>query len=194
MVTRPIIMWSSTWSNTWPTNIIFLEANKPYLHYYQTRHCHSRSETSIKPTTLEARRGHQLIDRQTLLLSLLTLSTRSFIGADQAASAHIETPSQIYESLIKPLACAISSYQCQCLSASNGVAKVNPRHRGEPWVKRQEDGWLDAVREPTLRTSISASFHWSSIGDRSLLIVRNPREESRLGLDRPAGLDYRPDG
>ena len=69
MVTKPMIMWSNTWSgtwsNTWPTDIIFLEANKPYLHYYQTRHCHSCSKTSIEPTALEARRGHyQLVDRR----------------------------------------------------------------------------------------------------------------------------------
>ena len=33
-------------------------------HYYQTRHRHSRRETSIKPTALEARRGHhQLVDQ-----------------------------------------------------------------------------------------------------------------------------------
>lgn len=48
VVTRPMIMWSSTWSsmissiwsNTSPTNLIFLKPNKPYLHYYQI--CHHR--------------------------------------------------------------------------------------------------------------------------------------------------------
>ena len=48
----------------WLTDIIFLEANKLYSHYYQTRHCHSSNETSIEPTALEARRGHQFVDRR----------------------------------------------------------------------------------------------------------------------------------
>ena len=61
-------------------------------------------------------------------------------------------------------------------------------------MKRQEDDWLDAVREPTLRMSTSASFHQSSIGDQSLSIVRDPGKESRLGLDGPVSLDCRPDG
>ena len=38
--------------------------HKPYLYYYQTRHCHPSSKTSIEPTVLEARRGHQLVDRR----------------------------------------------------------------------------------------------------------------------------------
>ena len=61
-------------------------------------------------------------------------------------------------------------------------------------MKRQEDGWLDAVREPTLRTSTSASVYWSSIGGRSLSIVRDPRGEFKLGLDGPTGLDCQLDG
>ena len=48
----------------WPTNIIFLEANKPYPNYYQTCHYQPSSNTSIKPTTLEARRGHQLVNQR----------------------------------------------------------------------------------------------------------------------------------
>ena len=62
-------------------------------------------------------------------------------------------------------------------------------------MKRQEDGWLDTVKELTLRKSTLASFHQSSIGDRFLLIVSNlNRRKSRLGLDGPAGLDCQPDG
>ena len=61
-------------------------------------------------------------------------------------------------------------------------------------MKRQEDGWLDIIRKPILITSTSASFHQSSIRGQSLLIVRNPGEESRLGLDGPTNLDYQIDG
>ena len=67
VVTTPIIIWSNTWSkkwsNMWPTDIIFLEANRPYPHYYLTCHRYPSSKTSIKPTILEARRGHQLVDQ-----------------------------------------------------------------------------------------------------------------------------------
>ena len=46
MVIKPMIIWysswfsiwSSIWSNMWSTNLIFLKANKPYFHYYQTCH------------------------------------------------------------------------------------------------------------------------------------------------------------
>ena len=31
MVTRDIIMWSSMWSNIWPTNPIYLKVYKHYL-------------------------------------------------------------------------------------------------------------------------------------------------------------------
>ena len=51
VATRPMITWSNTWSgtwsNTWSIDIIFLEANKPYLHYYQTRHCHSHRALNL---------------------------------------------------------------------------------------------------------------------------------------------------
>ena len=55
-------MWSSTWSSTWPTNIIFLEAKKPYPHYYQTCHrtYHPSSKMSIDPTLVASRPHHWL--------------------------------------------------------------------------------------------------------------------------------------
>ena len=132
VVTRPMIMWSSTWSNMWPTDIIFLEANKPYFYYYQTRHCHSRSETSIELTALKARHGHhQLVDQRSetstnIAIILIDAIYKEFYKCwsrcPALASAHNKTSSQPYESLIKLLACAISSKQCKRLSASGGIA------------------------------------------------------------------------
>ena len=135
VVMRHIIMWSntwsSTWSNTWPTNIIFLEANKPYSHYYPTCHrtYHPSSETSINPilitnrcrhwlATLVTRHGHyQLVDQHSetstnIAIILIDAIYKEFYECwsrcPAHASAHSKTPSQTYESLIKPLACAIS--------------------------------------------------------------------------------------
>ena len=42
--------------------------------------------------------------------------------------------------------------------------------------------------------SISAFFNRSSIEDQFLLIVCNPGEECRPGLDGPTGLDWQLDG
>ena len=74
-------MWSSMWFNMWPTNLTFLEAKKPDLHYYQTyyHYCHSCS----KPLSSLTR--HSYIE-VLLLLLLLTISIlKSLMSADQAA-------------------------------------------------------------------------------------------------------------
>ena len=60
-------------------------------------------------------------------------------------------------------------------------------------MKRQEDGWLDAVKKSTFRKSILVSFYQSSIRDQFLSFVHNLGEESRLGQDSSANLDCRPD-
>ena len=123
---------------------------------------------------------------QTLPLSLLTLSTMSSMNADQAISLAHQLIAKLYlepyNSMIKPFA---------YISAPSSVNAFPIRWSTErsswsteaPWLKRQKDGLLDTVKEFTLRMSISASFHQSSIRDRSLWIVSNFGEESRLGLD-----------
>ena len=109
------------------------------------------------------------------------------------ASANSKTLSQTYESLIKLFACVstpsnANAFLIRCFSERSSWSLEGP------WVKRQEDGWLDAVREPIFRMSTSVSFYWSFIGGQSLLIVRNLGGESKLGLDGLASLDYQPDG
>ena len=78
MVTRPMIMGSNTWPNTWPTYIIFKKRTNLILllsNLSSSTH-HPSSETSINltllarrprhwPATLVARRGHhQLVNRR----------------------------------------------------------------------------------------------------------------------------------
>ena len=127
-----------------------------------------------------------------MLLSLLTLSTRSSMSANQAISANSKTSSQTYKSLVKLFAC-ISAYS----SANVFPLQYNKNPFSPPkgsWIKWQKDDWLDAVREPTIRILKLASFHWSSIGSWSFLIMCNLGGESRLGLDGPTDHDCQPDG
>ena len=175
---------------------------------------HPSSKTSIDPTLVESCRCHwlatlvarrsyyQLIDWRSktstnIAMILIDAIYKKFYECwsrcPACVSAYSKTPSQTYKSLIKLLAC-VSSYSSGNAFAIKWLSDRSSRSLEGPWVKRQEDGWLDVVREPTLRTSISASFHWSSIRGQSFSIVRNPGGESKLGLDSPAGLDCQPDG
>ena len=135
---------------------------------------------------------------QTLPLPSSTLSTMSSMNANQAiplvhqliAKLHLKP----YESLIKPLTC-VSTYSSANAFPIRWLSEKSFWSTEGPWVKRQEDGWLDAVRKPIPRMSTSAFFYQSSIGGRSLLIVSNLNgRESRLGLDSLAGLNCHPDG
>ena len=98
-----------------------------------------------------------------------------------------------YKSLIKPLACVSAHSSANAFPIRWLSEKSSPLPE-KTWVKQQKDGWLDAVRKHTLRTSTSASFHWSSIANRSFSIVHDPEEKSRLGLDSSSSFDYQPDG
>ena len=75
MLIRPMIIQSSMWSNIWPTNLIFLEANKAYLYYYQT--CHHQFTTFIARhcfywlATLVVRHCHYYYKTANLVLTTL---------------------------------------------------------------------------------------------------------------------------
>ena len=99
-----------------------------------------------------------------------------------------KTPSQTYGSLVKPLAC-VSTHISANDFPNKWLSERSFRSPKRPGVKRQEDGWLEIVRKPTIGTSTSASFHSSSIRGRFFSIVCNLGGESRLGLDGPASLD-----
>ena len=205
-----MIMWSNTGLNTWPTHIIFKKRTNLILLFSNLSSLthHPSSKTSIKPilvssrrrywpTTLIARRGHhQLIDRcsktSTNIAIILQRYLPGVLWVQVKRDTYNKTPSQSYESLIKPLTC-VSTHSSTNAFPIPRLSEKRSRLPEGPWVKWQEDGWLNAVSEPTLRTSISTSFHWSSIGGQSLLIVRNPGGESRLGLDGSASLDCRLD-
>ena len=126
---------------------------------------------------------------QTLPLSSSTLSTKSSIIAYQAVSlAHQLIPKlylKLYKNLINPLAC-ISTYSSGNVFPIWYLSEKSSWSREGPWVKRQKNGWLDAVKKPTLKTLTSAFFHQSSIEDRSFSIMRDLGQESRLGLDNSA--------
>ena len=128
-------------------------------------------------------------------LSLSTLSIRSSMSADQAVLfVHQLIAKLPYESLIKLLAC-VSTHGSSNVFPIQWLIERNLWSPKGPWVKRQEDGWLDAIRKPTLKTSTSASFHQSFIGGQSLSIVSNLNTgKSRLGVDGLASLDCWPDG
>ena len=175
---------------------------------------HLSSETSIDLTfvasrrrhwiaTLIARRSyHQLVDRcsetcTNIGIIFIDAIKRSSMSADEAvllahqliAKLHLKP----YKSLIKPLAC-ISIHSSANVFPIRWMSERSFQLPEGLWVKRQEDGWLDKVKEPTLRMLTSASFHQSSIGSQSFLIISNLNEgEFRLGLDSPANLEYRPD-
>ena len=207
--------WSGTWSNTWPTHIIWKQTNLILLlSDLSSLIHHPSSETSIDPTliasrrchwsaTLVARRGHhQFVDRHSetfinIVIILIDAILKEFYKCWSRylarASAYGKTPSQTYESLIKLLAC-ISTHSSANAFPIRWLSERSSWSPEGPWVKRQEDAWLDAVREPIFSTSTSAFFHWSSIRGRSLSIVRDFGGESRLGLDGPAGLNCQPDG
>ena len=132
-----------------------------------------------------------------LPLSSLTLSKRSSMSADQAVLLAYQLIAKLnfkpYESLIKPLAC-VSTHSSANAFQIRSLSERSSWSPERPWVKRQEDGWLHAVRESTFRMSTWASFHQFSIGGRSFLIVSNlNKRESRLGLDGLAGLDCQRD-
>ena len=155
------------------------------------------------PVILGARRGHhQLIawrSKTSTNIAIMLINAiykefyKCWLHCPAHASAHSKTPSHTYENLIKPLAC-VSTHSSANAFPIWWLSERSFWSPERPWVKRQEDGWLDAVREPIFRTSTSTSFYWSSIGGRSLSIVRNPEGKSRLGLDSPTGLDCQPDG
>ena len=134
---------------------------------------------------------------QTLPLFTSMLFIRSFMSTDQVvllahqliAKLHLK----IYKSLIKPLACVSAHISANAFPIW-WLSKINSRSPKALSVKRQKDGWLDTIKEPTLRTSILASFYQSSIADWFLLILRDPEKKFRLGLDSHANLDCRPDG
>ena len=131
-------------------------------------------------------------------LSLLTLSTRSFMKADHTVPLAYQLIAKLqlklYKSLIKSLA-YVSTHSSANAFAIRWLSERSSWLPEGLWVKQQEDGWLDAVREPTFSTSKSAFFYQSFIRDRSFLIVSNlNRREFRLGLDGSTGLDCQPDG
>ena len=97
------------------------------------------------------------------------LSTRNSINADQAVPLVHQLIAKLpYESLIKPLDW-VSTHSNTNAFPIRWLSEESSRLPEGPWVKRQEDGWLDAVREPTLKISILAFFYWFSIKGWSLL-------------------------
>ena len=166
--------------------------NKPYLHYYQNLSLltyHPSSKTSIKPTLLEARCGyHQLVDRYSktsiniaiIFISVIYKELYEYWSSCLACkSAYSKLYLKPYKSVIKSLAC-VSAHSSANTFPIWWLSEKNSWSTEGPWVKQQEDGWLNAVRKLIFRTSTSASFYQSFIGDWSLSIVRNLEEKSRL--------------
>ena len=180
--------------------------NKPYLYYYQNSSLltyHPSSKTNMDPA-LVMRGGHdQLVHQRSktstnIAIILINAIYKKFYECWSSYTtcvlAYSKTLSQTYESLIKFLA-YVSTHSSANAFPIRWLSEKSSWSSEELCMKWQEDSWLVAVREPTFRTSTSAFFHQSSIGDQSLLIISDlNRRESRLGLDGPADLDCRLDG
>ena len=176
---------------------------------------HPSSKTSIDFTlvasrshhclaTFVTRQGHhQLVDQRSknstnIAIILINAIYKEFYKCWSSwpayASTRSKTSSQTYESLIKPLACVSTHSRANAFPIwwLNERSSQSPEG---PWVKWKKDGWLDVVKELILKTSTLASFYWSSIGGRFLLIISNLKGgKSRLGLDGSAGLNCQLNG
>ena len=158
---------------------------------------------SINRTFVAKHGHHQLVDRRSktsinIAIILIDAIYKEFYiywsRYSFCTSTNSKTPFPSNESLIKPLACVLFHSSTNAFPI-RWLSEKTSRSREGPWVKRQKDGWLDAVRETTLRTSTSVFFYRLSIGVQSFSIVSDLNErESRLCLDGSVSLDCQLDG
>ena len=130
------------------------------------------------------------------------LSTKSSMSADQTVLLAYQLIAKLhlkpYESLTKPFVC-VSTHSSANAFPIWWSSEKSSWSSEEPWVKRKEDGWLDAVRKPIVRTSTSAyktvnlvnTLGWSremlSVNRRShvirhVLILRKLRRSKDVAL------------
>ena len=148
--------WSSTWCNTWPTNIIFLEANKPYLYYFQNLSSltyHPHSKISINPTFVARRGHHQLVNQHSetftniaiILIDDIYKEFYKFWSSCPAwASAHSKTLSQTIRawsslSLAYKLIVVPTPFQ-----SGVWVRKALGYPKGREWSGKKMAGWTQS--------------------------------------------------
>ena len=163
IVTRPKIMWSNTWSNMWPTHIIFKKQTNPILllsDLSSSTH-HPSSETSIDPTlvasrrchwlaTLMVRRGdHQLIDRRSktstnIAIILINAIYKEFYECWSSgtiiAKLHLK-PIRAWSSL--PLAYQLIAVPTPSRS-STWLREALSHRRGSEWSGKRLAGWTQS--------------------------------------------------